>query len=234
MASGDSEDDIPLSTFKDNIIRPSNRVSENNLDSFDNEILFDSEFPTCDIAACNNYVFTLCDTCNILICKDHAEKSICDSGHNLDVVELTPLVNVEVTNPRDRNPTCEIGICKGEVYAACPKCFRFLCYTHLDDSKCDKDHMIESNPVIGNSLNPSTNQIRPAPLDNNQEINATSIIPESFVVEGNRKEGVSETLVTEKRKKKGNKKTIAKKLRNKGEEYISITTKKLVVQYTRH
>lgn len=136
-----------------------------------------------------------------MICQDHAEKTTCASNHDLDLqnVIITSHVNVQLPNPRDENPTChcEIGNCKGEVYSACPKCLRYVCFVHLDQSMGYNDHNMEINDVTLNDLNSSTNQDIHVTINKKQNLQLSDAndvaLPESFEVEGNRKEGMSES-----------------------------------------
>lgn len=45
-------------------------------------------------------------------------------------------------NIREKKNTCEVGVCKGEVFAGCPLCLRYLCHDHLIHSLCANDHEI--------------------------------------------------------------------------------------------
>lgn len=50
-------------------------------------ILDPEHFPICEI--CNNDFFTSCDIYNLVLCKNHATKSSCEKGHDLNLFELT-------------------------------------------------------------------------------------------------------------------------------------------------
>lgn len=57
--------------------------------------------------------------------------------------------NPNVNNPRNDESvnSCEIGICKEEVYIGYPLCFRYLCWDHRE-SLCVNDYQFEVNCTV--------------------------------------------------------------------------------------
>ncbi|CAG9760382.1 unnamed protein product [Ceutorhynchus assimilis] len=97
------------------------------------------------------------------------------SEENQEISNSEPTVYKDDSN-KDRPYVqhCEVPRCKDEVWAACPKCLRLLCWTHfIENGTCDKMH----------SLLPA------AAKQNIVEI------PEQFVVEGNSRENDSDLFV---------------------------------------
>lgn len=199
---------MSFSTDSDNDVAPTKLTVKKKSLNFD---LDPEYFPTCEI--CNKDFFTSCDICNLVLCKNHATKSSCEKGHDLNLFELTleediakSRRNIRPTNPRNhqQHNTCEIGICKGEVYSACPLCLRYLCYNHLDKSVCVNDHQIENRftLTVDNALKSGPRSIENLSINTNR--------PESFEVDGSRKEGTTESIALNKRKKGINKKNLLK------------------------
>lgn len=208
----------------------------------------DDYFPSCDyLKGCTQDCYALCDKCSLVLCKEHVQGS-CQDGHSIDLVAPRPnppiITNTvidptglpqEPTNPRnDEVPinTCEVGACKGEVFIGCPLCFRYLCWRHCD-SLCANDHDIEetSRPttvVKKRKTSKTREQIKKRPRPT--VVSDNDVLPETFTVDGNRKEGTSERISIEKRRptKGVNKQKTAKEHRNMGKEYISVKTKKSV------
>lgn len=234
-----SEDNIPLANLiinKDRIqdSSPANSQLSSDIDHLeflDNDPDF---FPTCELQNCDNAIYTDCTLCNCCLCDDHY-KNKCSNNHQPDNIVNLPLkqnynerdtnqseIGQNAHNPRnmENSPTCEIGQCKEEVYAACNFCLRYLCFKHLDNSTCANDHILEiPKPTLDkNSLETSDKGPHTKSMCN--IIN----IEETFQVDGSRRENSPEPLI----KKRENKKKIAKELRNKGKEYISVKTKKTV------
>lgn len=127
------------------------------------------------------------------------------------------------TNIRNQQNSCEVGTCKGEVYAGCPLCFRYLCHDHLVNSYCRLDHeLVKENTIQNNVTKENQEGVGSVP-----KTASANLIPEEYEVEGSNKEaGTLDTKTL--RKRKPNIRTIAKEKRNRGEEYVSYNTKKLV------
>ncbi len=153
---------------------------------------------------------------------------------------LLSLTSVELClcDDSDEDPTfvpgkCEFFKCKGDVFAACVRCLRLLCYDHFiedDDDVCTR-HGIRVNNTRGSKDMKHTSTPKKSSLKNDivvehQHINVSgfqqNLSPESFQVEGIARE------CTPQKKKRTNKKRIAKAKRSLGKEYISPETGKVV------
>lgn len=120
-------------------------------------------------------------------------------------------VSFSITN-NEADPTadpfygqCELRFCKNDVWSACHRCQKLLCYDHFleEVSQCsqhgiNRKHITAQDGIEKNSKN-----------------------PEDYVVEGAEKE-------TENKQRKPNKQKQAKKLRDKGEQYVSPKTRNIV------
>lgn len=229
--SYDSDDSIPLAKLVNNNeklqVSSANSLLSSEIDDLDNDPDY---FPVCEVQNCKNAIYTDCELCNWCLCEIH-KKNKCSNNHEpVDIVKSTlsqikERANNQIEiggNPRsiDIRPTCEIGQCREEVFAACNFCYRYLCYDHLDKSTCAEDHIIINQPI------PSLNDVSLETYDQGTHKKSISFnIEEIFQVDGSRRENSPEHSI---KKKRGNKKKIAKELRNKGEEYISVKTKKIV------
>lgn len=118
-----------------------------------------------------------------------------------------------VITDSDADPTfgqCELSFCKNEVFSACHKCEKMLCYDHfLEEVTFCSQHGISRKHVTAE-----------------QEIEEKKISqsyhnPEDYLVEGAEKEARN-------RPKKSNKQKLAKILRDKGEQYVSPKSNKIV------
>lgn len=159
---------------------------------------------------CGKSIYSVCDKCSYVLCKDHLTLGTCDYSHNID--SFTSNANdsnrPKPANPRDyQKASCEIGNCETELFAACPLCYRFLCFDHLDKSDCENDHQIESRPTVMEieqvTETPKTRKIRPK--KKKPSANPTvDLEPESFEVEGTPKEGATVSVTQRKLKSSKN------------------------------
>lgn len=94
----------------------------------------------------------------------------------------------------DPTVTCEVGECRDEVFAACPRCEILLCFIHWNEDFGDCFHGRGSN-------------LLPRNLSLTESLDKT--VPESFNMDGEEREGNPKV-------KKQNKQKIAKELRNQG------------------
>lgn len=101
--------------------------------------------------------------------------------------------------------TCEYYRCKGEVWSSCHRCWILLCHDHfMDNPHCD----YHTTRIVKKKITRITN------------VNS-DLQPEQHQVEGSEKEGEPS------QRKKGivNKQKVAKRLRNLGEEYVTLKGK---------
>ncbi|CAG9768645.1 unnamed protein product [Ceutorhynchus assimilis] len=127
---------------------------------------------------------------------------------------------------------CHVKTCKGEVFAACHRCDFLLCFDHFnEDVENCKYHGINT---VYNTGKAGPNRCRKA-LDKKALLQVSSQIsqqnkektkivehPEGYLVEGASEE---RTIA---KKKRINKSKEAKLLRNSGQEYFSLKTKKKI------
>ncbi|KAJ8019350.1 hypothetical protein HOLleu_42113 [Holothuria leucospilota] len=113
---------------------------------------------------------------------------------------------------------CENLNCKQEVFSACTKCLALLCYDHtVVDLPCDS-HTAGQNFVTVCSSEEIISPLQEITVDNNE----TSTHPESFIVDGSRKEDKRPSP------KKLNKKIAAKENRNLGRSYKNPCTNRYI------
>lgn len=172
------------------------------MDSENDDHTLDSDyFPPCNAENCNKAVFSICDECNYVFCEDHLTLGSCGSSHQIiSSISGRPSLSCndnkepkQVQTPRNNQfSTCEIGLCNrpAAVYAACPLCYRFLCFDHLDNRLCEDDHKLEVNGT-------------------ETAITIETVRPDAFEVEGSAKEGES-LIVAQKKRLRTNKKKTAK------------------------
>lgn len=123
--------------------------------------------------------------------------------------EIMLIKESEKDEPK-QNQTCEIGTCNGEVYIACPFCYRFLCFEHVE-SECKDDH--EGENVNDKLKKTKQNKINRSNV-HNIENEMDNCPPESFKVDGNQKEGNQGTKRKRGLNKKKYQKTNVTKVKN--------------------
>lgn len=137
---------------------------------------------------------------------------------------------------------CEVLNCKKEVFSSCHRCSILLCWDHfIEDTNLCSEHGTNT-PTINNESLHEVRDINQKGIvqnvntqgnvniieniiirvGNSRECRHETVRPETFVVEGEDREGDVAKVG------RSNKQTTAKKLRNEGKEYISPATKKLV------
>lgn len=147
----------------------------------------------------------------------------------------------EIMYDSDQDPefnvgVCEVRKCKEEVWAACHECEILVCFDHFNEdiSSCwehGKTKKRKQNERPGDSkTNKQSTAAANEQCDSVDHLNSTELgenvnmQPEQFIVEGSAKESKVQRTV------KINKQVEAKAKRNRGEEYISPSTKKKVPQ----
>lgn len=154
-----------------------------------------------------------------------------DSGTNLEGVQNDFIDNLsddsmisDYLDDSDNDPTympgaCAFKGCKEEIFAACNDCLVLLCYDHfVEDVNSCAEH---SHSKKSNHENKRYEQIRKEPVVC-VATETTPLVPEMYIVEGEKKEEPQTKKVSVNKQKE------AKLKRNTGKEYISPNTKKVV------
>lgn len=161
-----SEDEQPLADLKGMKKSEDKSIDSTEIDSeFDDSFCDPDYFPSCEVGTCKNVLFNVCEECSLPICEEHA-RFRCTNGHKEDLLHIGETMaklktdgkrnntcderenpSTETVNVRNQETSCEIGVCKGEVFAACPLCLRYLCYEHLINSECVNDHELDQEVI---------------------------------------------------------------------------------------